>query len=729
MSNLLRNLSTVCRQKKDFVGIFWQLGEHIMDHNGHNSTQNKGSAFKEVDPEDFEKRNDIGKVLRGMQRFIPLIAVSTLLFGFIGGIYTWHNLTTYTATAYLLYHDKVIEKSDNFDFNVSELTLPTAMELILNPAHLEAIKSVLGLDISSGDLANNLEVPAPKNKSNVIQVVAVGDNPNLAVDIANTLARISVRSATDYLQSQFTKSLNTYKKEIDDVKLELAKENQEIEKFKQKNQYLEMGADYSMIIKDMVDAKEQLEKAKVEYDSLLVQYENLKRGIGNLPENMVASIEGGQTSVMTQIMQLKGQLSDAKARYTENNPKVLRLQEQLNDLMGSAPKAEGSEESVEADLNDKIKSNVDLMRMQATVRAAQKRKEYLEDRLSEIEKSAKDVPAEQMKLSKLLHEKEVTQARLQWLQNNYNQILLKLNNPKGNLELYLSAEEAKPKNDKLLTYLMPFIGLIFGFLTGLSVGFILEMLDNKLRTKKQIEIFYNIPLFSMIPEIKRLKHRNADKKLIYFTRQLYDKILNYKKKIDENRGDEKNGSIAIGFLSCGNGDGKSVIVRSLAKYCGMIEKSVALLSLDPKEGRSEMQQKNGADLFSFLSGEGDMEVLIKGESPLIIDIGYADSSLNEKVKSPRLPELIEELKRRYEFLFIDIPALYEEEFATYVAGLCDANIMVVNSSKNSKEEVDGALEELQGFDIIPAGFVLNNISKLYLDSEKLLREMKIANKI
>lgn len=279
--------------------------------------QNKRSAFKEVD-----KKVDVNKIIKGMQRYIPLILISTLLFGLLGSAYTWHNLTTYRATAYLLYNNKIVDTSGSFDYNISELSLPTAIELILNPAHLDAIVSILGLDISPDDLKEELEVPPPLRNSNVITINANNDNPNLAIDIANTLAKVSVRSARDYLQTQFSKTLNIYKKELDEVNRELVREN-----------------------------------------------------------------------------------------------------------------------------------------------------------------NAKNVPTERMNLAKLLREQELTQARLERLQMNYNQILLKLNNPQGNLELYLPAEEAKPKNRKLLTYIMPFIGLFFGFLSGLIVAFFLEMLDSRLRTK------------------------------------------------------------------------------------------------------------------------------------------------------------------------------------------------------------------------------------------------------
>jgi polysaccharide biosynthesis transport protein len=700
-----------------------------MENNDQYSTSIQQSVFKEVDTEDFDKQYDNNKILRGIQRFIPLVIATTLFFGCLGGYYTWYNLTNYKAVAYLLYHQGVIGKDEQSVYNLTELTLPTTVDLILNPSHVEAIISILGLDIDSRDLLETLEVPIPKKKSNVIQVIANADNPNLAIDIANTLARVSVRSAKDYLQNQFHKSLNSFKKELTGVRNKLSVENKQIEEFKKINQYLEMGADYNMIITDMLSAKEQLERARVEYDSLLVQYENLKRGIGNLPESIAIGIEGSMSPISSQIMQLKANLSDAKARYTESNPKVLRLQDQINELMGTTQETDAQEGSVNADPTDRTRTNIDLMKMQATVRAAQKRKEYLEERLGTIEEAVKDVPAEQMKLAKLLHTKEITESRLSSLEKNYNLILLKLNNPQGNLELYISAEKAVPKNEKKLTYLMPIIGIIFGLGFGLVLAYILELLDNKLRTKKQVEIYYTPPLFSLIPQIKHLRKRNAEKKLIFFIRQISDRLLNYERKIREQSTTSEQKGLCLGMVSCHDGEGKSTILLELAKYLRKIKKTAVLVELDPKTYSNEGSVVDKNRLTAYLSEQSEMGDLITDKDPVVIKLGYVDAGLTELVKSPRLITLFTELKQRFEYVLVDIPGIFEEEFGVYVAGLCDSTFMMIDSSQTSKSKVDVALEELQSMDVIPSGIILNNVSKLYVDSDKLLKEMKIANNI
>lgn len=685
--------------------------------------------FKDIDEEDFESKYDKKKIFLGLRRHLLIIFLPALLFGALGGIYTWDNLTNYRATALLLYTEDIVKGTDIKEFNISELTLPTTVELIITPAHLDALISILGLDMTPDELEEHLIVPTPRRSSAVVEVTATADNPNLAIDIANTLARISVRTSKEHLQSQYHKALNTFQKEIEEVKKKLGQENKEIENFKMKNLYLEMGADYKMIINDMLSAKEQLEKARVEYDSLLVQYENIKRGMGNLPENVAIGIESAQSPVSSQILQLRAELSDARARYTESNPKVIRLKKQLDALTGKEEEDEMAKEGPDITFQEKPQTNLDLMRMQATVRAAQKRVQYLEERLADIQEAIKDVPTEQMKLSKFLSDKAATEKRLEKLNENFNTIMLKLNSPEGNLQLYLSAEKAEPKSTKRLVYLMPFIGFVFGLIFGTLAAFLLELIDAKLRTKKQIEISYKTPIFSVIPLITQIKRRNREKKFLTFSRQLSDRLLIVEQKLKEQNKIQKNKGFITAFISCENGAGKSSLSAELRNYYIKIGKRVVLLELDPHNGSETHLATEIPSLYSYFQGEVTLSEMRSKEPLSIIKLGNITTNITEKIKSNIFSDLIHQLENEYDYIIIDAPAILREEYGAYLGGLADALIMIIESSQDVKKQVDAVFEELESLDIIPSGIVLNKVLKHYIDNEKLLRELKAINKL
>ena len=126
------------------------------------------------------------------------------------------------------------------------------------------------------------------------------------MDISNALAKVAVKRSQDLFAEQLQEELNNFKSQLDDVSLRLNNELQQIEDFKNKHHYFEMTADYVTLISTLNDARSKVQAANLRYNSLLVEYENLKREAAKLPDQvqvnsnmLMEGTAGGRANTLT----------------------------------------------------------------------------------------------------------------------------------------------------------------------------------------------------------------------------------------------------------------------------------------------------------------------------------------------------------------------------------------------------------------------------------------------
>ncbi len=680
---------------------------------------NAAHLFNQTEGEELAQRYDIRKLYLGIQRHLFIITFLTLLSVGLGSYATWYNLTHYRAEAVVLFQED-LPKTLPGGITLNNLSVATALDLITLQSHFQAVKSVLGLDLSVKELEKMVEVPLPRNNSYLIRIICKSDNPNLSIEIANTLARIAVKSSREFNQKQLQEELENFKKQLADSSLEMTTELKEIEEFKKSHQYFEMTADYASTVNQITDARSKVQSANLRYNSLLVEYQNLKREA----ENMPAEVEMGTSTAsprldptQARISTLQANLAEAKAKYAPGNPKIKILQDELNDLLKGKSSGEGEpgELLYERNLN-KERLTLELMRMESKVRSAQKVKQELSDALVVLEKELETLPADQMAFSKLLKAKQTTEERVTFLTKAVESIQLMLNVPKGGLELYQLAEKAKPLRDSWWIQILPLLGLLFGLPLGIFAALLLEMRDPHFYTVKQLDLAYALPTLAVIPQIPSLSSKNSVQKSLFFIRSLAERIEKLPKASEVS-------PLAITFTSSSPKEGKSFLAYNLAYYYSCIGKKVALLEMDPHTGPYSNEEAP-APLENYLRGNIGIEEIIKPGKPDRIRIGSAQPFMKELLKTQKMALLMQHLKKSHDLIIIDAPGVIEEEHSTNAAELADLCLFVIGAPVAPRNHIDESLRTLAHVGVIPAGFVLNRVPLLFIDDQRIKIETK-----
>lgn len=181
-----------------------------------NQSPSSFSPFRKKVNSSFFEQYDKNKLFLGLKNHLASLFILMFLGFILGALGTYHYLSNYKAETILFFQDdspKTI--SDNYIF--THVTLSTLLDTIKLPSNLQEVRSILGLDLDIKTLGKMIEVPKPKSNSNLLRIIAKGDNRHLAIDIANTLAKVVVKNSQNFHQKQLQASLDNFELQLDSV--------------------------------------------------------------------------------------------------------------------------------------------------------------------------------------------------------------------------------------------------------------------------------------------------------------------------------------------------------------------------------------------------------------------------------------------------------------------------------------------------------------------------------
>ncbi len=174
-------------------------------------------------------------------------------------------------------------------------------------------------------------------------------------------------------------------------------------------------------------------------------------------------------------------------------------------------------------------------------------------------------------------------------------------------------------------------------------------------------------------------------------------------------GTERLRTVAI--TSAGKGEGKSTTALNLAIAMAQdFDTRVCIVDADLRRPRLHrllgFTPRRG--LSDVLGGDALPEdVLITDAVPRLVVLpgGRSSRTPSEMLGSPRMRQLVEELKSRFDFILFDTPPVLTVADAILLGPMTDGVILVIQAGKVRKRPIERAVELLHNSRIL--GFVLN----------------------
>jgi polysaccharide biosynthesis transport protein len=217
------------------------------------------------------------------------------------------------------------------------------------------------------------------------------------------------------------------------------------------------------------------------------------------------------------------------------------------------------------------------------------------------------------------------------------------------------------------------IGVFLGLLMGLSLAWVLERLDRRIRRPEDLEAIYRLPLLGVVPKTAALARSvgdNGGKRAVLppAEAEAFSLIRAHLRFFNIDR-DVRTIVIASAAL----GDGKSTIARHLAEAAARLGSRVLLLDVDLRHPTvaKQLDIQSGPGLADVLvdaipMGEATRSVDVEeppGERPKgrTLEVLAAGAVLppnpTELLESHAMGALLERAKAAYDLVVIDTPAL------------------------------------------------------------------------
>ena len=254
--------------------------------------------------------------------------------------------------------------------------------------------------------------------------------------------------------------------------------------------------------------------------------------------------------------------------------------------------------------------------------------------------------------------------------------------------------------------------LVLGLFFPFGVLYLLQLLDTKINTRDDLEKgLQGISILGEVPFDEGLKKGQSDIRGITAesTRVLRSSLSFLLKK--------ETGKV-ITVTSTTKGEGKSFVSYNLAASYKALGKKVILVGADLRNPQLHNRlgiERGYKGLSTFLADKNisDLDdLLIKGSNPKEIDImlsGAIPPNPSELLMRPRMKELVERLKKEYDFILIDSAPLLLVSDTTALLPLSDLVVYVLRAQYSDKN-IFSFIKELQNRpNIPPFGMVLNGL--------------------
>ena len=263
--------------------------------------------------------------------------------------------------------------------------------------------------------------------------------------------------------------------------------------------------------------------------------------------------------------------------------------------------------------------------------------------------------------------------------------------------------------------------VLFAFLVGLigslSLIFLLEYLDNTIKTSSDVKNLLGIPVLGLIANYEMGKKRKETFANSLITlEQTKSPISESYRSIRTNIEFASLDSVPQKILitSTGLHEGKSLTVANLAVSMAQSGKSVLVLDADM---RNSTQHKlfgldNGQGLSRALVQDRDFRDYIKETNVpglMVLTAGPIPPNPAELVGSKRMKRLIEEASEQFDIVLIDTPPVIVVTDAAILAQKVDGVILVLASGEVNKDDAQTAKEHLDNVGAKVLGTILNKV--------------------
>ncbi len=258
------------------------------------------------------------------------------------------------------------------------------------------------------------------------------------------------------------------------------------------------------------------------------------------------------------------------------------------------------------------------------------------------------------------------------------------------------------------------LAVFLGLILGVGLAFLVEYLDDTLRTREDFEKHYDTSIIGEIPHVE--PENLPQNHIIYFEMPQHPAVEGYRTLRTNLQFLNLEGETrVILFTSSGPEEGKSTVMVNLGAALSEMGKKVLLIEADLRKPVLDRYFKvsPGKGISGVLTGTVPLEDAIQptGYNNLYVLVaGVKPPNPAELVASEAMDAVFERVKDFADFILVDSPPMLAASDAMALASKVDGVIVMAGYARASRDDAKRTSELLRKVNARILGLVINNIA-------------------
>ncbi len=461
------------------------------------------------------------------------------------------------------------------------------------------------------------------------------------------------------------KSLIYIKAYLDTLNMQLNKSQAEKASYSIQNNIYAPESQLSSTLSELQDFKIKIDEASQKLKSI----ERTKSAVNS---NLTNTSQMGNSYSDPELNELILEKNKLLLDYRPNHPTILHVNKQIQDRVSAVDK------SIRNEISDYRTRLSQIQNQQAQSNIA-----------------LTGLPIKDMEFNRIQKELEIKEKYVYDLLEKQIQYLI-IKSSISSDYLILQPPKTKPGLVSPKKPILYILGAISFFLIGILIVFFRYLNFDKIVSVEEIKNKINIPILGYIPFVKEgqvlSKNSQSPESRLVVLKNSKSKNSEIFKKIRASMkytgvGDYKT----VASTSTVSGEGKTFVLINLAAVHALLDKKVIIIDLDLRKPRisKSFQLDNHIGMSNILSGQAILSDAIQKNIIIpnldIITSGPIPPNPSELITSEKFNDVLEELKKSYDYIFIDTPPIGLVNESIEIINKVDIPLYIIRFNYSKKE--------------------------------------------
>src|SRR5580692_8308752 len=594
--------------------------------------------------------------------------------------------------------------------------LPSAVDLAPDPFQADPSRT-------SGLLASfrgNLKVTLAPN-THIVEVRFRSPDKDMAAKVVNTLM-------TDYTENNFKSRFDStmqaedwLSKQLVDLQMKVESSQEKLVRYQKEHEILGIDEKQNITTAKLDELNKALTAAESERMGKESVYRLVQSGDADTVASASTALEAAGTGTQSASTLLEGlrtkeadlriQAAELNTQFGPSYPKLAQLNNQLKEI----------------DAQILLETRKVAGKIRGQYLAAVQRETMLHDALEKQKQEENKLNESAIQYSILKRDLESYRTLYEGLMEKMKEAGVSAGLKSNNFRIVdvarIPTSPIEPNIPRNLAF-----AFMLGLTSGVGLAFLLEGLDNTVRTTEQAQMISGLPPLGMIPLGSRTAREgaNAKRMVIATSKEAVELVTQVR---PQSQMAESYRALRTSLLLSNLGAPPKVIMITSALpqegktttsiNCAVVlaQKNVRVLLIDADLRRPSIHKTLGmgprSGLSSVLTGSATLKQTITTSSILpnlwVLPAGTPPPNPAELLASANMRDLLEELRGQYDHIVIDTPPTLSVTDAVVLSPRADAVILVIRSGQTTKQALRRSRDILAQVNAKVSGVLLNAV--------------------